>query len=1526
MNPNESKSKGENENSTETKEHSTENNENPTENNEQDSTNLEHSGESDLEIVLNSSISSTQSGESSQTEDNEESFFQNVEEEIEKQLTEESVNDKLTVANVKLIIRKVLNREHIKSLLNKTEGENTDLSVLRPTLTRAKAKELLSSNAIPVPPVILPWVPESPRSETRVLIGDDLKEEDSGDEYVPGDEDSEDESVPNESDVSSLPPPTPPTPVSVEDHSTQTTAHYTDDGIFKIPPPKTGPNEPLDEINQANIALRTRSKINLSSTPLEVIEKNFVPPDVTNDMYDLECDDDDDWKQFLQGFMKPLEELTKPVEDEEHDPEYNINADDQINKIDNEEFRIDDTVEISNKEIKELFKELFGYLDNTSEENEEQMQNKDLCIVNEDGQTQNIDFSVEEPLIQTLTSTENEKLNSSKQALFEFTIQQEQLSILEQQMRQHVQMLTQNFLLTYKHPEFHDYSTQFREYLLNLKFLGEEKIYSVFKPVNLLSAIKITEDWIGTFSENSDTVKATKQHVQEELLKTLRYKVTGNYAYIPTFPTLLLETISQSDVFIYPSLLPKIPFKSKEFFSNCYFTDAENRLLAFGIDQFKYLFSEDKRNSKDTCLRKIVNHIQEYIMPHRDPVSIYKHIHSLNHTKAMRNPIQQYLIYNKIPPIMHQIHSLNELIPPCRRIPDELPKQWKDFIYPEGNSNIQQLQNIQLNSALVPQQLILLPSTIPITTTLCTSPIILSPCGVNVLKNNTGNTLTPKKGRAKKQITLFESPQLQITKNESLKRVTTKRKPTKIESFLSIFRRPVKLQRLVNFLINIDIEAANRTTSHDCFCDNTILDKMPAVNSNSLVKNADTTEDCVVTSTTDETTSIHVSEVRTSKSVDSENVKAEMSKNISVNRPLKTAKNIDFSTITSGSFQTAHTSTEVEFSRNFEEVQIRQTTHTDEGETPTFNVASLQQEKDNPEDINAFLIASSTVPPNVKTNGRKKIPTGERKKNKLRKEFLSNLSIATPDSPETEKVKNEKFALVYYEKLCDTLESQDYIKIMQILNDFESGDVIDLYNKVQKILRPNYEELAEDFLFFLREKEAAAVGKLIPWLELQARVKFIRKLEIAFKEQPTQLKKIYNTLIEFTKTDNFSMEKIKMVLLPMLKGNKILIDLFLQNFKDEHPPSSLLEGPYEKIDVNKELSRPENENFYDTFVVPNTEDKYGGQNCICHCHKIEDKEYKSRYKHCNLCGLKFANGRLYLSTGRTFQPAVVTFKTSPNVNHNIRLMGKSATPCTVKRKRSDNSPHKASHTAKDTLEEDTEDEEGAKRKKSVSQRTPRKRKKCEPNQHQEITNKHNPTKKSPRRYNDSFDISNKDSIKPRKRTYSGRKTKKDDAKKVTIQMELPKLEPVKFSEDCEVIAEIEENEPNEAPQTSKPTTDDCTESSGESLEKPLTPGQQTAESETEIYLEESSQDNYETDDSCSSSESAKGSQSDSNTNDEPAWQRDEDTIILETLQKEDDKEYALQIISDKLPNRTVGQIRSRLSRLMDLLIKTLKNT
>lgn len=95
--------------------------------------------------------------------------------------------------------------------------------------------------------------------------------------------------------------------------------------MFKIP------LTPSVMSDSENIALRTRSKLSLSDTPLEKIEEAFIPPDITTDMYDLECDDED-WRDFLNRFTKPLEEAVQgqPEDDDEADPEYNVLADEDV--------------------------------------------------------------------------------------------------------------------------------------------------------------------------------------------------------------------------------------------------------------------------------------------------------------------------------------------------------------------------------------------------------------------------------------------------------------------------------------------------------------------------------------------------------------------------------------------------------------------------------------------------------------------------------------------------------------------------------------------------------------------------------------------------------------------------------------------------------------------------------------------------------------------------------------------------------------------------------------------------------------------------------------------------------------------------------------------------------------------------------------------------------------------------------------------------------------------------------------------
>lgn len=46
---------------------------------------------------------------------------------------------------------------------------------------------------------------------------------------------------------------------------------------------------------------------------------------------------------------------------------------------------------------------------------------------------------------------------------------------------------------------------------------------------------------------------------------------------------------------------------------------------------------------------------------------------------------------------------------------------------------------------------------------------------------------------------------------------------------------------------------------------------------------------------------------------------------------------------------------------------------------------------------------------------------------------------------------------------------------------------------------------------------------------------------------------------------------------------------------------------------------------YETIIVPEVEDPYGGPNCSCNCHNVDDAAFKSRTRHCVPCGTKVIN-------------------------------------------------------------------------------------------------------------------------------------------------------------------------------------------------------------------------------------------------------------------------------------------------------------
>ncbi|XP_055374922.1 uncharacterized protein LOC129607773 [Condylostylus longicornis] len=295
---------------------------------------------------------------------------------LERKLRECAKRNNLSPLEVKKLLRKIVGNDHVLALvklqeeeLNKNESLSTpskngnstpskdDKSIdSTPKLTRAKAKALNKK------PVSLPSLNEiEPEPEVTALITEEMNTDDEDDEYEPKEEDyvySEDDFNTTTSDLDSQPR----TPLANISYCSEaespnkfqsTSQKYSSDGVFKIPRERTTSGlTKEDEI----IAKRTRSKLCLQTTSIEAIESNFMPPDITRDMYEIDNEIDQEWAQFLNEFSKPLNHTANAEEDDPEDPEYV--AADKI-PIDAEELK---EVNISKKELSDLVAELFDGL------------------------------------------------------------------------------------------------------------------------------------------------------------------------------------------------------------------------------------------------------------------------------------------------------------------------------------------------------------------------------------------------------------------------------------------------------------------------------------------------------------------------------------------------------------------------------------------------------------------------------------------------------------------------------------------------------------------------------------------------------------------------------------------------------------------------------------------------------------------------------------------------------------------------------------------------------------------------------------------------------------------------------------------------------------------------------------------------------------------------------------------------------------------------------------------------------------
>ncbi|KAG7471545.1 GON-4 isoform X1 [Solea senegalensis] len=563
---------------------------------------------------------------------------------LDQSLATKSKQHNLTTVNVKNIIHEVITNEHVVAMMKAAINETEAVPAFEPKMTRSKFKEVVEKGVVIPAWNISPIKKTSDINKPPQFVDIPLAEEDSSDEEYRPDEEDDDETAEDtfqESDMEStassprgsrlsrgdedscspwqtshsrsrtlkgrfvsMGPPPPPKalpPKAVTDSTFLEKLHAVEEELAVCMEPYQPLSESEDEVGL--MAYRTRSKRPLRDVPLGRLEAELRAPDITPDMYDSSSAlEDRDWTDWLRGLMTTDVDNEEEGDDDD-DPEYNFLAD--IDEPDLEDYRDDKAVRITKKEVNQLMEELFETLkedltgqevdDEGHEEEEETQEDKNSHETQHTSQEHNTalsDSEEHEPI--TELRTVKQKLSWIRKrrhthALCDthtpephtLKLDATQKRHLQQQLQQHVQLLTQIHLLTSPVSKLQSEAETTRQFLVELDVLA-------LRTELLMSSL--CPGFCSSF--RSSNLQGALQLLDELRLSPISYQTRlhppdarGHMRVHPVMPPELAWIFSTRPVFLYPELLPCASLDPALYCPRriAAFTAAEDCLLVLGL-------------------------------------------------------------------------------------------------------------------------------------------------------------------------------------------------------------------------------------------------------------------------------------------------------------------------------------------------------------------------------------------------------------------------------------------------------------------------------------------------------------------------------------------------------------------------------------------------------------------------------------------------------------------------------------------------------------------------------------------------------------------------------------------------------------------------------------------------------------------------------------------------------------------------------------------------------------------------------
>ncbi|XP_011860640.1 PREDICTED: uncharacterized protein LOC105557870 isoform X2 [Vollenhovia emeryi] len=1399
------------------------------------------------------------------------SMLNEMEEEIERQLDAKAAKTNLTASNVKNILKHVIPYEHLMTMVQKWLQDTENDVNIGPKLTRAKAKKLAAAK------VNIPWpitTAQQTSSEVQALIQEELPEDSSDEEYNPehdkqSDDDREVENTAS-SDIESR------FSASINNKdaassSEQVLSHiqYDSEGIFKIP---AIPHVATDE---ESIGQRTRSKLSLSETSLEEIEQAFVPPDITADMTeDWDCELDEDWDNFLKEFTQPLTQELAVDDDPEADPEYNI-LEDETDLLDKEELRTDRAVEVPRKEQYDLIAELLELtLMFSTQEQEVESSRKKKVLDNTapPNESDAVNCSMAR-LLPVLAESELPQVMNSEQRL-----------LLATQFQQHVQLMAQHFVMTYMHPDYHSLAKECKQNLNSLRYLSNGP-NSAFNAKNLETALKLVSIWENKF-DDAKFCANFKKSIMSESAQTQIY-CANKWRYLEQFPPELEKLFVESKALMYPQLLPWTPFRSGAKYAKPTYSKSEEILIALGIEQFlPFVICKSKKfHTKKMRLFDVTQLISHHLLPCRDAKGLLNHIIRRRASKD-ENPIRHYFKKGYAPRIIHYIMPESKLRAPKDQPIELLPQRWQMYLQKEHKSNLADskcLFDFYNNLSCEKDGI---------------NAIIKSYCSIpnnHILRNPVVNML-PKILPANPKISKIDNSTKQSSKfdNSGDKKVLDN---TIQDTEVHKRKTPIHKTRASSCALK-----ANTSDVKPIQTDQS-SDKTNTKLSTVLTRSSKISQESPQISS--ELPQIRKTTPRLAKTRSAQNMKL-------MAQALGSKNSSNCSTLKSKEKDTAD--------KNIDKR------------------SSTSSKVDNEEEIAELMLASSTII---------KDPVS-RKKAKQTRELEIIKRLLKSENPLTEEEREAKFAASYLQKLHLILESNnpetfkaviklylDYSEKLENINhttvdpsiidgsqEFSNKQrsqdsaikkdilTVQLYQEVCKKLQ-DYPEICTDFLLFLKPHQAAMIGKSMEYMMLQKMNDFVHVAQIYFAKQPSRIAKMMQAITQLSSDPHTTLKNVYSVMSSVFKGHPLVMDMFLQILPTAKPPESLLGshmfenmtcplGPYDKNTIYTENASE----LYENIEVPTAtcqEDPYGGENCKCDCHSTDEANLKNNSEHCVSCGTRFLNGRIYLQTPEGLRPAKITFpgedreKFDNIARISLKIADKAIAPISSKKRRK-------------SSKNDANREDICQKQCATKQYSPLK------------DNEDNEKAIAKSKKNVKFTTLKTDQRKILKRIGTV------DHVIAEKRMRISQCKNKREKKIEESDASIEQNEldvmkPEKPSDFTETEINSCTQLSM----------QENSLSSTEVITKTQISSNVSNSTACSSSnknvdatittiplENNIPSKSDLIKN--KPWTRQEDMILLQSIKKEY-SENAFLLISERLEDRTVNQVKERCQTLLSLLQK-----